>query len=117
MAVKGLFKNAIKQGVGSPAEVIYTAPAGYASYFIQLDIASLGPSGVQVDVLLTDADASGGPVTTKIVENAPVPVGSALSVIDNQKIVLEENDYISVECKTPGAFVDVTGSLIEDINS
>ena len=84
------------------------------SYFIQLDIASVSSTGVQVNVSVYKSSTNR---RSYIVKGAPVPIGSALSVIDNQKIVLETDDELIVECATPGEFVDVTGSLVEDVNS
>jgi hypothetical protein len=120
----GQFKNANKANVGigvgavAPTDggdgcVIYKAPTGEDSYLIELDIASLGVSGVQIDVRIWDASEN---ASVFVVKAAPVPVGSALSVVDNQKIVLESEDELIVECVTDGEFVDVVSSLLENVN-
>lgn len=108
-----LFKNAVAAAVGNSFVTIYTAPVGKDSYTIELDIASNGNTGVQITARLHDVSAA---VTANIVKGAPVPVGSALQVIDGQKIVLEAGDYIEVKCDTPGETVDVILSLVEDVN-
>jgi hypothetical protein len=92
---------------------IYTAPAGKASYIIQLDIASTGNTGVQISVRVVDASAANSAL---LVKNAPVPVGSAIQIIDGQKVVLEEGDKLEVRCDTSGETVDAICSLVEDVN-
>lgn len=112
MAQLGIFKNAIKNNIGNSFTTIYTAPALKTSYILECDIASTGNTGVQISVRITDTSAS---TTAYVVKNAPVPVGSALQLIDGQKIVLEEGDTLQVKCETTGEVVDVIVSLVEDI--
>lgn len=115
-----VFKNAIKT-VSNTLTTVYTAPAssgsvsGKTSYIIECDIACVGTSGVQVSVVLVKDTT---PTTSAyIVKGAPVPVGSAIQVVDGQKIVLEPGDAIKVRCDTAGESVDVIVSLVEDVNS
>lgn len=115
MAIAGIFKNAIAHEVGNSFTSVYTAPTtptAQTSYLIECDIACTGDSGVQITVKLTKADES----FAYIVKNAPVPVGSAIQVIDGQKIVLMPGDSLDVKCETPGSKVDVILSLVEDVN-
>lgn len=116
MAVISKFKNAIKGNIGNIWTTLYTAPVGpdKDSYFIELDISSVGTTGVQVSVRVVDVSAG---ETAHLCKQAPVPIGSALQVIDGQKIVLEAGDKIEVICDTPGEVVDAIGSLIEDVNN
>jgi len=108
-----LFKNAIRAAVGNSYVTIYTAPALKDSYAIELDVASNGNTGVQITARVHDISQS---VSAHIVKGAPVPIGSALQVIDGQKIVLEAGDYIEVKCDTTGETVDVILSVVEDVN-
>lgn len=112
-----IFKNAIKKEVGVNEDgsgiSVYQAPTGKASYLIQCDIACTENSGVQVTVEIADATGD----TACLVKNAPVPVGSALQVLDGQKVVLEPGDELLVKCETEGSTVDVIVSLVEDVNS
>lgn len=112
MAIAGLFKNAIATVTGEQYTSIYTAPTGKTSYLIECDIACVEDSGVQVSVKLVKSDLS----SAHVVKNAPVPVGSAIQVIDGQKIVLEAGDSLQVKCETSGSSVDVILSLVEDVN-
>ena len=114
MAVISKFKNAVKAGIGNTFETVYTAPSGKDSYVIELDVASNGNTGVQTTVRLHDQSEN---VTVNIVKQAPIPVGSALQVIDGQKIVLEAGDFIEIQCDTVGETVDAIMSLVEDVNS
>lgn len=114
MAVISKFKNAVRAAVGTSFVTLYTAPVGKDSCLIELDIASTGNTGVQTTVRIVDVSAG---QTANIVRGAPVPVGSALQVIDGQKIVLEAGDYIEVKCDTSGETIDAILSLIEDVNS
>lgn len=114
MAVISKFKNAIKASVGNSFVTVYEAPVGKDSYTIELDVANNGNTGVQITTRLHDLSEG---VTANIVKGAPVPVGSALQVIDGQKIVLEAGDYIELKCDTPGETVDVILSLVEDVNN
>jgi len=109
-----VFKNAIVPNVGNTWTAAYTAPAGKASYMIQLDIACTGNTGVQVSVRVFDFSTS---QYAYIVRYAPVPEGSSIQIIDGQKIVLEAQDSVEIMCESAGQFVDAVGSLIEDINS
>lgn len=114
MAPISQFKNAIKEDVGNAYETLYTAPVDKASYIIELDVASKGNTGVQVSCRVNDVSSGD---TAYVVKLAPVPVGSALQIIDGQKIVLEAGDSIEIICDTPGESVDVICSLIEDVNN
>jgi hypothetical protein len=108
-----MFKNALKKDVGNVLVDVYTAPAGGA-YLIQLDIACIEDSGVQVTIELEDSSES---ISVNLIKGAPVPPGSSIQVIDGQKIVLEAGDKLKIKCDTLGSKVDVIASLIEDINS
>lgn len=108
------FKNAIKVSVGNSYQTIYTAPANKDSYVIELDVSTTGTTGVQITARLRDVSAA---ATAHIVKGAPIPLGSALQVIDGQKIVLEQGDYIELKCDTPGETVDAIISVVEDVNN
>lgn len=112
MAATGIFKNAIRASVGNTFTTIYTAPSGKTSYIIECDVASTGNSGVQTSIRVNDVSTSN---VAHVVKGAPVPVGSAIQIIDGQKLVLEAGDFIEVKCDTSGSTVDVIISLIEDV--
>lgn len=112
MAPISKFKQAPARLVGNTLTAVYTAPALKDSYLTALDISCTGNTGVQVDVVLTRAglDYYWG-------KNLPIPLGSALSMIDDNKTVLEAGDIIKVRCGTVGETVDVLCSAVEDVNN
>lgn len=114
MTVLGKFINSLTTGIGITDTTIYTAPAGDACV-IGINIAALDDAGVQVSIKVTDVSDSNK--TVYFGKNIPIPTGSSLQLLDGQKIVLEEGDYIQVKCEnnvTNG--VDVTVSAIEKVN-
>lgn len=112
MAATGIFKNAIKAGVGNTWTQVYAAPSGKASYIIQCDVANIANSGVQISIRVKDTSTT---VYAYLVKNAPIPVGSSIQVIAGQKIVLEAQDILELICDTTGSTVDAVVSLIEDV--
>lgn len=115
MAATGNFKNAIKKDVGNSYTTIYEAPSSKTSYIIQLDISSTANTGVQVSIRVKDSSQGVGGTTAFLVKNAPIPVGSAIQVVDGQKLVLESGDLVEAKCDTQNQTVDVIMSLIEDV--
>ena len=112
MASLGIFKNAIEASVGNSFTEIYAAPAGKTSYIIECDVANTGNSGIQITARIYDSSAG---IYAHLVMGAPVPVGSAIQIIDGQKIVLEAGDKLELKCDTTGQTVDVIVSLVEDV--
>lgn len=112
MAALGIFKNAIKDDIGNTWSEIYASPTDKTSYLIQCDVANVSNSGVQISIRIKDFSTS---TYAYLVKGAPVPVGSAIQVIDGQKIVLESLDALELICDTSGASVDVVVSIIEDV--
>lgn len=112
MATFGLFDNAKLRNVGNTLTTVYTAPALKRSYIIQLDIATTGNTGVQVDVAIFD-----GVDNFYLGKGIPVPIGSALEFVQDKKIVLKAGESIKVRSATAGEVVDVVCSFVEDVNA
>lgn len=108
-----VFKPARKKNVGNTWTTIYETGVGVTSYLTHFSIACLTSSGVQVEVRVFDVVENDDIV---IGTNLPVAAGSALKVLDDDKLVLAPEERIQVRCMTPGEAVDVAISLIEDIN-
>ena len=108
---KNAFATSVSTNSASPTDV-YTSNNGSAvnSILIELDIANTGTSAVTVTVLVRDND---GPTTYHLVKNAPVPVGSALKAVSDQKIVLNGDDKIQVYASV--TTVDVVASILQDV--
>ncbi len=109
----GTYKNAVVPGVGNSFVTVYQAPAGKASFALQINACNLANTGVQVSVRMFDFSAS---LYVSLLSNATVPIADAIRLIDDSKIVLEANDRIEATCGTVGQQVDLVGSIIEDVN-
>jgi hypothetical protein len=115
MAVVSNFKNANVPNVADGSwTVVYTTPVGMTSYFLQINIASLGAGG-QASVRVWDQSAS---TFTYLVKEAPIPAGSALPcLVESNKLVLESGDRLEVISESPSILFDILTSLVEDVNA
>lgn len=96
------FKNYTSDSIGTSATTVYTVPASTTSVLIGLNLANRTTSSVTVDVQLG---------STYIVKAAPVPSGSALSVLDG-KIIAETTETIVVTSDTASS-IDAIVSVLE----
>jgi hypothetical protein len=100
-------------GVGSTLQQVasYTPGAGVETTIIGLTIANVETSQILVDVKLVTSSVDDDDVY--LVKAAPVPVGSSLVVVGgDQKVVLNEGDYIEVYSDTASS-ADVAMSILE----
>ena len=100
------FKNYLASSVGTSAATVYTVGGSTTATTIGMNIANITASQILVDAYIT----SGG-TDYYIVKNAPIPSGSALSVLDG-KIVLEAADVVKVKSDTASS-ADVVLSVLE----
>ena len=98
------FKNKLVAGVSAEAE-IYPCPSATTATVIGVTIANVGSGTASVTVKIVDNDTS---TTCSVVKDAPVPVGGSLSILENQKIVLEAGDSIRVASATSNSDVFVS---------
>jgi hypothetical protein len=105
------FKNRTLRQVGtSPVDVGADVDANVQTTLIGMTLANVTSGVVSVTVQLINTD---GPVTTHIVKDAPIPTGGSLIVVGgDQKIVLMEEDKITVTSNTASS-VDVIMSFLE----
>ena len=96
------FKNYTGASIGTSPSTVYTVPASTTSVIIGLNLANRTTSSVTVDVQLG---------STYIVKAAPVPSGSALSVLDG-KIIAETTETIVVTSDTASS-IDAIVSVLE----
>lgn len=96
-----IFKNYTGEATTTGA-VVYTIPAATTSVFLGVNLANKSTTGVDVSVQLG---------STYIVKDAPIPVGSALSVLDG-KIIGEAAETITVTASANSA-VDAIISVME----
>ena len=96
------FKNYTSASVGTSAVTTYTVPASTTSVTIGLTVANTTASQIKIDV-----QAAG----VYVIKDAPIPAGSALSVLDG-KIILETTDTVVVTSDTATS-ADVILSVLE----
>ena len=94
------FKNVTFQGGAVAADVVSpvgtACPDGSQITIIGMTIANLVSDVISVGVKMTDNHSS--PTTTWIVKDAPIPVGSALELMAGNKVVLEVDAQITIDC-------------------
>ena len=105
------FKNRTLRAVGTSAvDVGADVDANTETTLIGMTLANITSGVIAVTVQLINTD---GPVITHIVKDAPVPAGGSLIVVGgDQKIVLMEEDKITVTSNTASS-VDVIMSFLE----
>jgi len=96
------FKNYTSASVGTSPVTTYTVPASTTSVMIGCNLSNTSSAQITVDV-----QAAG----IYIVKGAPIPAGSALSVLDG-KIILETTDTIVVT-SSAATSADVIVSVLE----
>jgi len=96
------FKNYTGASIGTSPSTVYTVPASTTAVIIGLNLANRTASSVTVDVQLG---------STYIVKAAPVPTGSALSVLEG-KIIAETTETIVVTSDTASS-IDAIVSVLE----
>ena len=96
------FKNYTSSSVGTSATTVYTVPSATSAVLIGCNLANKTTAAVYVDVQVAGV---------YLVKGAPVPSGSALSVLDG-KIVGEAADTVVVTSDTASS-IDVIVSVLE----
>jgi len=96
------FKNYVSNGVGTSSTTVYTVPSATTAVIIGCNIANQDAAAISVDIQLG---------STYIVKGAPVPSGSALSVLDG-KIIMEAADTLSITSDTASS-ADIILSVLE----
>lgn len=96
------FKNYTGASIGTSPTTVYTVPASTTSVVIGLNIANREATTISVSAQLG---------STYIVKDAPIPAGSALSVLDG-KIIAETGETIVVTSDTASS-ADAIVSVLE----
>jgi hypothetical protein len=96
------FKNYTSASVGTSPVTTYTVPSATTSVMIGCNLSNTSAAQITVDV-----QAAG----IYIVKGAPIPAGSALSVLDG-KIILETTDTVVVT-SSAATSADVIVSVLE----
>jgi hypothetical protein len=102
------FKNSIQSAVGTSASNVYVCPAATQTTVIGMTIANILTTPITANVTL-----SAGGTTVFMVKQATVAPGGALVPIGgDQKLVLEEGDYVQVQTNQASG-ADVILSVLE----
>jgi len=96
------FKNYTGASIGTAPSTVYTVPAATTAVIIGLNIANREASSITISAQLG---------STYIVKDAPIPAGSALSVLDG-KIIAETGETITVTSDTASS-ADAIVSVLE----
>lgn len=97
-----VFKNSTDTAVGTSPSTSYTVPAATTAVMIGMTVANIHSQQVIISVQVAGV---------YLVKEAPVPVGSSLSVLDG-KIILEASDTVVVT-SSEAASIDVIISILE----
>jgi len=106
------FERSIARNVGTSEVVLRTANSDDA--LIGINIANVATSQILVDVYIT---GTGAALDYYIIKAAPIPVGSALQVLDGgAKIAMISGDILNVKSNTASS-ADVWVSVVDTISS
>ena len=104
------FRRYTSNDVGTSAATLFTANS--FDTVVGISVANVTTSAVNASVYIND-----GTNDIYLVKNAPIPVGSALQVLDGgAKFVVQNNDALKVVSDTASS-LDVWVSTVDDISS
>jgi len=105
-----VFKNSVTGSIGTVSTKVYEAPTSTTTTVIGVSVANILNQNVSVNVTVTDDSAT---KTAHLLKNGLITEGgSIVAVGGEQKVVLEEGDYISV-VSTVADSLDVVVSVLE----
>ena len=99
---------------GTPEE-IYDCPDNITAIVLGLTLANVHTSQVTASVTLVSTTNQSGSVqntTAHLIKDVPIPVGSTVEVMSGNKIVLNADDRLKVDCSVADK-VSVTLSYME----
>jgi len=104
------FERSIVRNVGTGATTVRTANSDDA--LVGINIANVTTTQILMDVFIND-----GSNDYYLVKDAPIPVGSALQVLDGgAKVVMQNNDVLKVQSNTASS-ADVWVSVVDAIST
>ena len=104
------FRRYTSNDVGTSAATLFTANS--YDTVVGISVANITTSSVVASVYIND-----GSNDIYLVKDAPIPVGSALQVLDGgAKFVVQNNDALKVVSDTASS-LDVWVSTVDDISS
>ena len=104
------FRRYTSNDVGTSAATLFTANS--YDTVVGISVANVTTSAVNASVYIND-----GTNDIYLIKDAPIPVGSALQVLDGgAKFVVQNNDALKVVSDTASS-LDVWVSTVDDISS
>lgn len=104
------FKNSISGSIGTTETTVYTTPPSNTTTVIGIAVANRVATDIRVDVKIYDNSASRN---IFLCTGSLVPVGSNLVLVGGeQKVVLEQNDYLTLKSNTASS-ADIIVSVLE----
>ena len=104
-----LVNNAVMPSSAGTPDALYTAGSGKTTIVLGLTLANVHTAQVTATVTVTDSSAS---VTSHVVKDIPIPVGSSVEIMAGNKIVVEASDIIKVDCSVADK-ISATLSIME----
>ncbi len=107
------FKNAFSENVGTSATTVLTCPSGNSSrcVLIGIQLSNTTSSEITATVSITDSSASNDIV---LVNAVALPANTMLTVLEGEKIILEESDVLKVHSNTANACNAFASYLLSD---
>ena len=107
------FKNAFSENVGTSATNVLTCPSGNSSrcVLIGLHLTNTTSGEITATVTLNDSSASNDII---LVNAVPIPANTMLSVLQGDKVILEESDILKVHSNTGTACNAFVSYLLSD---
>lgn len=102
------FKNYATKDIGLTATVVYSpTTTGIQSTVIGMTVANTNVKPVKASVTLTI-----GAVTTYVIKDSEIPVGNALSLLGEGKLILAQGNVLEV-ISSLASSLDVVMSVVE----
>ena len=107
------FKNAFSENVGTSATAVLTCPSGNSSrcVLIGMQLTNTTSSEITATITLTDSSASNDIV---MVNSVALPANTMLTVLEGEKVILEESDVLKVHSNTANACNAFASYLLSD---
>ena len=102
------FKLKTKANVGISTENVYVVPTNTTTVVIGITLANVSGSGAVVGVGITRPTAD----DVKVLKNVAIPQGSTLEFMQGNKVVLEQDDTLTVNSSTNNS-VDAALTIME----
>ena len=102
------FKLKTKANVGVTTSNVYVAPSATTTVVIGVTLANTSGQGINVGIGITRASSD----DISVLKNVPIPQGSALEIMQGNKIVVESADTVTAKSDV-NSTLDVALTIME----